>query len=205
MEVTPGRAQLPGPGSGAATGAASFAVMKHAFLFLFSMALLAACGDGKADAAQRMAAQADSAQAAAQATVDLAQFDVPLLLTPPDKQLTGGAAPTVLWKDEIGKLEVKAGEHFGLTIVEEPGDIARLKADLDRDLLKKNTVLKETPDLLVYKSEFPDDPSLVFVHFYQVMRSGDRSFVVEDVQAGMRFTEQDVERMAAAVGPKLPA
>lgn len=178
--------------------------MKHAFLFLFSAALLAACGDGKADAAKRMAAAADSASSAT-ATVDLAQFDLPLLFTAPDKQYTEGAQPTILWKDEIGKLEVKAGEHFGLTIVEEPGDIARLKADLDRDLLKKNTVLKESPGMLVYKSEFPDDPSLVFVHFYQLVKAGDRAFVVEDVQAGMRFTEQDVERMGAAITPKLPA
>ena len=179
--------------------------MKTVLPFVLGVALLSACGDGKADAAKQMAAQADSAKATAAASVDLAQFDLPLTLTPPDKQLTDGADPTVLWKDEIGKLEVKAGEHFGLTIVEEPGDIARLKADLDRDLLKKNTVLKETPELLVYKSEFPDDPSLVFIHFYQVVKAGDRAFVVEDVQAGMRFTEQDVERMTAAVGPKLPA
>jgi hypothetical protein len=175
--------------------------MKHLVILVLSSAWLAACGDGKSDAAKRMSAQADSAAAAPVAAIDLAEFDLPLQFTPPDKGSTEGAEPTVVWKDEIGKLEVRAGERFGLTIVEEPGDIGRLKADLDRDLLKKNTVVKGTPDLLVYKSELPDDPDLVFLHFYQVLQSGGRTFVVEDVQDGTRFTEQDVDRMIAAITP----
>lgn len=154
-----------------------------------------------------MAAGTDSTgTAAAEGTVmDLAKFDVPLLLHAPDKQMTGGADPEVIWKDEIGKLEIIAGDHFGLHITEEPGDVARLKADLERDLLKKNTVIKDTPDLVVYRSEFPDDPSLVYVHFYQVVKAGNRVFTVEDIDGGKRFNEQDVERMSHAVSVNSPA
>lgn len=163
---------------------------------------MVACGDGKADAARQLAEQRDST--AAPVLIDLSAHDVPLLLTPPDKQLTGGVDPTVTWKEEAGVLEVRAGDHFGLQITEEAGDLARLKADLDRDLLKKNTVISETHDLLIYRSEFPDDPSLVFIHFYQVRKVGDRTFVAQDVQ-DLRFNEQDVQRMATSLGVGSPA
>lgn len=137
--------------------------------------------------------------------IDLGSHDLPLMLTPPDKQLMGGAEPSIVWKDEIGKLAITAGDQFKLTIVEEPGDIARLKADLGRDMLKKNTILQETPELLIYKSEFPDDKDLVFIHFYKVLKVGPRAFAIEDAQDGTRFTEQDVQRMVAAITPKQPA
>jgi hypothetical protein len=45
---------------------------------------------------------------------------------------------------------------------------------------------------------------LVFIHFHQVVNAGDRTFVVEDI-AELRFNEQDVERMVAAIAPKQPA
>jgi hypothetical protein len=172
-------------------------------LSLAAVALLCACGDGKKDAADQMAGQNDGAAVAANA-IDLAQHQLPLLLTPPDKQYTDGQEPQIVWKEETGKLEVTAGAHFGLQISEEPADIGRLKADLERDLLRKNTILKETPELVVFKSEFPADKDLVFIHFYQIVKAGDRMFVVEDIDAGKRFNEQDVERMADAVSPKQP-
>ena len=94
--------------------------------------LMSACGDGKSDAAKEMAMVADSVKAAS--TVDLDQYQMPLLLEVPP----GGPAPSIVWKDVSGKLEIRAGEKFGLTIMEDPGDMQRLKGDLDRDLLKKN-------------------------------------------------------------------
>jgi hypothetical protein len=62
---------------------------------------------------------------------------------------------------------VQAGEHFGLVITEGPADMARLKGDLERDLLRKNTILQETPDLLIFRSEFPDDTTLTFHRFHR--------------------------------------
>ncbi len=179
--------------------------MKHAFPLALVL-LLSACGGGSTttDATTGTDSTTTAATAATGTPVDLGAHDLPLVLMAPDKQLLGGVEPQVLWKDQTGLLEVRAGEHFGLTIVEEPGDIARKKADLDRDLLRKNTILKETPELLVYRSEFPDDPSLVYIHFLQVLKVGDRSFVVEDIPE-LRFNEQDVERMAASISAKQPA
>ena len=93
-----------------------------------------------------------------------------------------------------------AGEHFGLLITEEPGDLARLKADLDRDMLRKHTVIEETAEKLVYRSEFPDDAG-TYIHFYRSVQVGDRTFVVTDADQ-VRFNEADVKRMAASIKTK---
>lgn len=130
---------------------------------------------------------------------DLSAHHLPLLLETP----TDAPVPDIVWKDEIGKLLVRAGDHFALEIYEAPSDLGRLKADLDRDLLKKNTIVEEAPDLLIYRSEFPDDSSLVFFHFNRSITVGDRTFQVQDAQdADATFNEKQVRRMAVAIRPK---
>lgn len=176
--------------------------MEHS-ITAFALVLLAGCG-GTADQATDGTPPTDSAAVAIAPPIDLASHGLPLLLTPLAKQFTDGQAPAIVWKDETGTFEVKAGDHFGLVLTEEPGDIPRLKAALDRDLLRKNTLLRETPELLTYRSEFPDDAGLVFMHFYQVVKAGDRTFVVQDID-GQPYNQQDIERMVAAISPKPPA
>lgn len=176
--------------------------MKY-FLSFLILALLASCGDGKADAARKMAEAKALADAEAMAVepylLDLQGFDMPLSVSLPDVQTpdadsTYGKAD---WNEEFGQLRVKAGDHFGLTITEDEGNIARLKGDLERDMLRKHTVLEESPELLIYRSEYPDE-DLVFIHFYQVIRANGRTFIVEDMADG-RYNEADVARMAKAV------
>lgn len=167
---------------------------------VLGMALLMnACGDGKSDAAKQMAAAADSARTSA--SVDLAEYHMPLLLKMP----IGAPEPALVWKDAAGKLEVRAGDHFTLEISEAPADLERVKADLDRDLLKKNTIVQETSDLLIYRSEFPDDTTLIFYHFDQWITTDGRSFHVEDAEDGSSYTLEDITRMADAVQVKTPA
>lgn len=158
-----------------------------------------ACGDGKADAAKQIDAVADSIKAAS--TIDLGQYHMPLAIQMP----MGLPVPTIAWKDEAGKLSVKSGDHFALEIFEAPAEMDRLKADLDRDLLQKNTIVEETPELLVYRSEFPDDTTLVFFHFQRSVTVGSRSFLVQDARDGWAFTQDDVRRMAGSVLPANPA
>lgn len=182
-------------------GGTYFRPMKRflSFASVAAVLLISSCGDGKADAAKKIAAVADSIKAAN--TIDLAEHHLPLTVQVP----VGLPAATVLWKDEVGKLSVKAGDHFALEIYEAPPDMDRLKADLDRDLQKENTILEDKPDLLIYRSEFPDDSTLVFFHFHQLIHVGGRSFVVDDADDGNAFTEDDVRHMAKAVRAKEPA
>ena len=126
-----------------------------------------------------------------------AEHDMPLEVDLGDRATLGVDSASVAWNEEFGELRVNAGERFAISVSEEPGDIARLKADLERDMLRKHTVLEETPDQVVYRSQFPDE-DLVFVHFYRVITVGDRTFVVQDAAEG-RFNEADVKRMVASV------
>lgn len=166
---------------------------------LLLVAASTACGDGKKEAAEAMTAQQDRPTIL---SVDLSAQDIPLFVELGDAATLGVDAPQVAWNEEMGRVEVRAGEHFGITIMEDEADLVRLKADLDRDMLQKHTVVEEAADRIVYRSQFPDD-ALVFVHFYQVVRVQDRSFIVQD-DAGGRFNEADVARMARAVRTERP-
>lgn len=164
-------------------------------LSLLLATALAACGNGTPEAAAP-GTHSDTT-AATLLSVDLSAQDMPLFVELGDATLLGVQAPAVRWNEEMGRMEVDAGEHFGITIMEEAGDLARLKADLERDMLQKHTVIEESPEKLVFRSQFPDE-DLVFIHFYQMVSVGDRSFVVQDNEKG-RFNEADVARMVKAV------
>lgn len=164
------------------------------YLPLF-LVLLSACGDGKKEAAEQLAG-ADSTAVAAH-IVDLSRYDVPLELDMGDLATLGVDSVAVKWNEEFGWLEVQAGEHFGITISEEPGDLARVKADLDRSTLQTHEVLSDSTDRLVYRSQFPDE-AIVFHHFYRVVEVNGRPFVVQDGPNG-KYNEADVKRMVNAV------
>ena len=161
--------------------------------------VVSSCSDGKKEAAEAMAAQATAAPVI---TVDLSAQDMPLFVELGDASTLGVDSPTVLWNEEMGRVEVSAGEHFGITIREDAADLARVKADLDRDMLQKHALLEEGAGKLVYRSQFPDE-DLVFIHFYQVLEAEGRTFIVQDDPNG-RFNEADITRMSNAVKAQKP-
>lgn len=160
--------------------------------------VLSACGDGKKEAAEQLASAESTA--VAEHIVDLTRFDLPLELSMGDLATLGVDSVAVKWNEEFGWLEVRAGDHFGLTISEEPGDLERLKADLDRSTLQTHELLRDSSDILVYRSQFPDE-AIVFHHFYRSMEVDGRSFVVQDGPDG-QYNEADVRRMVEAVRPR---
>ncbi len=181
-------------------GAVTFGTMKH-LLFLSAVALFTACGDGKKEAAEQQLAADTTATVGT--TVDLSTFDMPFALELGDLATLGADSAQVRWNEEFGWLEVRAGEGFAVTIAEEPADLVRLMADLERDMLQKHTVISETPELVVYRSQFPDE-DLVFVHFYRIIHVNDRTFVMQDAPGG-RYNEADVARMSSSVRVQQPA
>lgn len=157
-----------------------------------------ACGGGPEQVPQPPEAAAPASGTA----IDLAGHGFPLAiaLDPPAQPAD---SPAVRWNEETGQLSIRTGDRFGILITEEPGDIARLKADLDRDMLRTSTIIEEQPDRLVWRSAFPGE-DLVFVHFYRVIQAEGRTFVVQDDDHG-RFSEADIRRMVQAVRAKEPA
>jgi hypothetical protein len=166
--------------------------MKHVVLILLSCMLFIACGDGKKEAAEQLARE----EQAVMHVVDLSGHDVPLLVEL-DRNMVQQDTPRVWYNEEFGRLEVDAGDRFRIVITEEEGDVQRLKTSLERDMLRRTTIIEESPGLVVWRSEFPAD-EIVFVHFYQVIAVGDRTFVVESHDQG-RFNEADIRRMATSV------
>ena len=171
-------------------------MMRATIAWVLPFFVLSACGDGKKEAAEEIAAAASSW------SVDLQPYDLPLTVEIGDIATLGADTVLVEWNEGFGHTTVNAGDRFRLIIREEPGDLARLKDGLDRDMLRKNTVIDEGPERLVYRSQFPDE-NLVYVHFCMVVIVGDRSFVVQDDPNG-HYNEMDIIRMAGAVKPAQP-
>ncbi|MBK6341589.1 MAG: hypothetical protein IPF41_03095 [Flavobacteriales bacterium] len=168
----------------------------RATLSLFLSCLLIACGQQSADQASTIE------QVAPSLAVDLAGHGFPLTVELGDAATLGVDSPTVRWNEDMGQLELHAGERFSILVTEESGDIARLKADLERDQLRTSAIIEEQPDRLIWRSTFPDE-DIVFVHFYRVIQVDGRSFVVQDDDRS-RFSEADVSRMVAAVRTQQP-
>ncbi len=162
---------------------------------LIIVSLLSACGDEKKPVLEEETKE----QEAPTGTVhDLSSHDIPLIVRL-DHNTLGTDTPSVRWNEDIGKLEVQAGDRFSILVSEEAGDISRLKADLERDMLRKHTIIEEQQDLIIYRSTFPDD-DIVFVHFYRILEHNGRTFVIESHDQG-QFNESDIRRMAASVVP----
>jgi hypothetical protein len=173
--------------------------MKYFLIALLTL-LMTACGDGKHEAADQLSAAENKLPGI---IVDLAPFDMPFSLDLGDLATLGTDSVEVAFNEEFGWLEVRLGERVGLTIAEEPGDLQRLKADLDRDMLQKHTIIAQDADHLVYRSQFPDS-DMVYVHFVRVITVDGRTFVMQDAM-GPRFTEADVARMNGSVRLKSAA
>ena len=169
----------------------------RATILLLSALLLAACnGGGEAEATS------EQSPAATSLAIDLSGHDIPFSIELGDAATLGVDSPMVRWNEESGQLTVQAGERFSILITEEPGDIARLKADLERDPLRTSTIIEEQPDRVVWRSVFPDE-EIVFVHFYRIVEAGGRAFIVQDDDRG-RYSEADVARMIGSVRTNQP-
>jgi hypothetical protein len=173
--------------------------MKHMY-WLLAFLPIVACGDGKADAAKAYEDAQNEVKEQPGKVLDLSPFDMPLMVELPTTPVNGDQGESEpVWNEEFGHLRISHGEGFGINIMEDEGDIQRLKSALEQDMLRKHTIISEDNGQVIYRLQFPDE-DIVFVHFYQVLRSGDRTFVVESM-SDRRFNEAEVMRMTKAVHP----
>lgn len=168
--------------------------------FLFLVCSASSCSNGQQQKGEQE--ETSIATEPAKHSIDLSEHDLPLILEI-DPNMLAADTVAVEWNEEFGHLEVTVGPKFSITIIEGEPEMERLKASLNNDPLRTTTIIEEKPDLIIYRSQFPDD-DLVFTHFYQVVRAGDRTFVVESNDQG-HFNEQDVRRMVGAVLPRQQA
>lgn len=171
---------------------------KKLFLFALSLSLLAlaGCSGGKSD---------DTASAnvpQGMVAVDLSDQGLAILVNVPDSTV----APLEVIANAQGGADVKVGKNFQMTIIEGPGDIAMKKNDITHDDIRKFIkYIVEEPNALVWEWQIEGmEPEF---HFYAIVKDGEKTFEVRDVE-GEVFTEKAATQMldaAKSIRVKAPA
>ncbi len=160
--------------------------MKKVFLFALSISLLslAGCGNTKTDEA----AGVPKGMVAA----DMSSQGLMALINAPDSTV----APLLISPNAQGGADVKVGKNFQVTVIEGPGDIAMKKNDITHDDVRKFVkYVVEEPNALVWEWQIEGmEPEF---HFYAVVKDGNKSFEVRDVE-GEIFSEKAATQMLEA-------
>lgn len=137
---------------------------------------------------------------------DLSEHGFDLSIMVPEKDPNKGIRPAKFELDERGRLQVKAGKGFGMSILEgaplqdmdaKKEDIKNMNQALETDFVK------EEEGLLIYKHAIPGSEKEMF-HFFLVHEVDGMDYVIESLAEG-EFTEKQVKRMiesAKTLSPK---
>ena len=158
--------------------------MNRFFLILLVSLFLSACSS-KTNSNQ----EEDATATESMLEFDLSAFGTQAIILLPDTTLSP-LETTIL---PSGELEIRVGKGFQVMIAE-GGDIELKKSDIETDLLYKGTVLKQTDNSLLYKSELPDG-SLSFHHFYVIKEINGNMYELSDIDNGEPFSENEAEIM----------
>lgn len=161
--------------------------MKNLFLFFaFTTILFSGCNGNKEN-------PEDSAIGQGMMELDLSQYGMNLSIFVPDSTI-GTLEVTA---QSYGDIEIRVGTYFQIKIAP-GGDLALKKSDLEGDLLFKTTIIKEDPNMIIYKSDLPDG-SKSFHHFYMIVNAGGANYEVSDIgDSGEAFSEAIVNKMVEA-------
>jgi hypothetical protein len=161
---------------------------KKIFLFIAGISLLtvAGCGDKKTD---------DNSNAGVppgMVAADLSAKGLAVLVNVPDS--TNG--PLEILENAQGGADVKVGKNFQMTITEGAGDMAMKKSDITSDAVRKFVrYVTEDANAIVWEWQIQDmEPEF---HFYAIVKAGDKSFEVRDVE-GEIFSEKAATQMLDA-------
>ena len=165
--------------------------MKKIFLFIAgaSMLSIAGCGGTKKD---------DNSNAGVPQGMVVADLSavsegrMQVLINVPDST-TG---PLEIISNAQGGADVKVGKNFQMTITESAGDIEMKKQDITHDDVRKFVkYLVEDPNALAWEWQIEGmEPEF---HFYAIVKAGDKTFEVRDVE-GEVFSEKAATQMLDA-------
>lgn len=162
--------------------------MKKIFLSIAGAALLAVagCGGGKTED------NPNAGVPAGMVAADLSAQGLGVLVNVPDS--TNG--PLEIVENAQGGADVKVGKNFQMTITEGAGDFTMKKSDITSDAVRKFVrYVVEEPTALVWEWQMEGmEPEF---HFYTVVKAGDKSFEVRNVE-GELFSEKAVTQMLEA-------
>lgn len=139
--------------------------------------VLVSCGSKKEEAAP----------VAGMMPVDLSSYGVPVVINVPDS--TKGRLEI---EDANGTIKIRVGKTFRLSIFEDIGDLALKKSDVSTAEPKKlKRYLVDEPTTIVYENEITEPE----FHFYTIVKVGEKSFVMEDLDGEEIFSQASVETM----------
>ena len=165
--------------------------MKKIFLFIAGASLLslAGCGSGKTD--DNANAGVPQGMVAADLSA-VSEGRMQVLVNVPDST-TG---PLEIIANAQGGADVKVGKNFQITITEGAGDMAMKKNDITHDDVRKFVkYMIEDPSTVVWEWQMEGmEPEF---HFYAIIKTGDKSFEVRDVE-GEIFSEKAATQMLDA-------
>ena len=164
--------------------------MKKIFLFIATTSLLAAagCGNGKTDGT----GNADVPQGMVAA--DLSTQGLSILVNVPDSS----SGVLEILENAQGGADVKVGKNFQMTITEGAGNMDMKKNDITHDDVRKFVKYvgdTQDPNSIVWEWQIEGmEPEF---HFYAIVKVGDKSFEVRDVE-GEIFSEKSATDMLNA-------
>lgn len=161
--------------------------MKKIFLSLAvaSLMALAGCGSGKTD-------DTNSDIPKGMVAADLSAQGLSILVNVPDSTV----GPLEIISNAQGGADVKVGKNFQITITEGSGDFGMKKNDITTDAVRKFIkYVVEEPNALVWEWQIEGmEPEF---HFYTVVKAGEKSFEVCNVE-GELFSEKAATQMLDA-------
>lgn len=167
-----------------------------AFFLLFSLFFTTGCGSGGDEKGGKDENEKEKTASADMKKVDMSQKGLRATIQVPKKDPQKGIRPAEFERDQRGRLTIKAGKNFGISILEGPPimsmeekkeDIRTMNQALETDFIE------EKEGLLIYKYGVPGSDKEMF-HFYMVRESDGKQYVIESLSSG-EFSRKQVDRM----------
>lgn len=172
-------------------------MMKYVFPIVIGIVLVA-CGNNNSIKSPEVVVteETNTLDVSKYDLVDLTDLGLPAKIHVPNKLFTN-MEPRAELNEASGVIEISSGNKFKLRIHETEIDKELLLADLQDDLLFKNTVTKEEEGLIVYSSELPDG-SGQFEHFCAWLNVNGTMFMIQN-DGQEKFSSHYIDRMVNCV------